>query len=152
MHVWAKASGACMRALRSQRGFVQAIAVVPRAARPGRATPSGPAGSTVACGATNGKLRIWDHHRGKLLKSVDAHGLAVTAVAHAAAPGSAAGVLVTGGADAAVKVWDARTGAPKRTLATHAAAVVDLVVVDADTDRPRVFSAAKDGSLRLSHL
>ena len=58
-----------MRALRSQRGFVQALAVIPkpRSAQ----TPTQP-GSTLACGATNGKVRLWDHHRGKQLRAWEA--------------------------------------------------------------------------------
>ena len=97
------------------------------------------------------QVRLWDHHRGKCLKSVDAHALAVTAVRYASAHGSS--LLVTGGADAHVKLWDARTGAPRRTLATHSAAVVDLVVLEAaEAAGPRVLSASRDGSVRLSHL
>ena len=63
------------------------------------------------------------------------------------------GFLVSGGADAAVKVWDARSGAPRRTLAHHGGAIVDLAVVD-DDDRggSRVFSASKDGTLRVAQL
>ena len=144
VHVWARTSGACMRALRSQRGFVQALAVIPkpRSAQ----TPTQP-GSTLACGATNGKVRLWDHHRGKQLRAWEAHALAVTAVAFTSSKGS--GLLVTGGADGLVKAWDARTGACRaRCLANHSSSVVALAVVDDG----KVFSAAKDGCLRLAHL
>ena len=150
VHVWARASGACMRALRSQRGFVQALAVIPKATR--SSTPTNP-GSTVACGATNGKIRLWDHHRGKQVRAWEAHALAVTAVAFTPCAGS--GLLVTGGADGLVKAWEARTGACRaRCLANHGASVVALAVVDGaeGENRPRVFSAAKDGCLRLKNL
>ena len=48
-----------------------------------------------------------------------------------------------------VKAWDARTGACRaRCLANHSSSVVALAVVDDG----KVFSAAKDGCLRLAHL
>ncbi|EGB07247.1 hypothetical protein AURANDRAFT_3743, partial [Aureococcus anophagefferens] len=101
VHVWAKASGACMRALRSQRGFVQALAVVPKR-RAG-------ASSLVACGGTNGKLRLWDHHKGKCVKAIDAHATSVTCCQFATTQhGAPNGFLVSGGGDGCVKVWDAR--------------------------------------------
>ncbi|KAH8052022.1 protein kinase [Aureococcus anophagefferens] len=125
VHVWAKASGACMRALRSQRGFVQALAVVPKR-RAG-------ASSLVACGGTNGKLRLWDHHKGKCVKAIDAHATSVTCCQFATTQhGAPNGFLVSGGGDGCVKVWDARSMVPRRTLASHGNAV--------------------DGTLRVAHL
>jgi WD40 repeat protein len=146
VHVWAKASGACMRALRSQRGFVQALAVVPKR-RAG-------ASSLVACGGTNGKLRLWDHHKGKCVKAIDAHATSVTCCQFATTQhGAPNGFLVSGGGDGCVKVWDARSMVPRRTLASHGNAVVDVAVVDGDGDvGPRVFSTSKDGTLRVAHL
>ncbi|KAH8075018.1 protein kinase [Aureococcus anophagefferens] len=146
VHVWAKASGACMRALRSQRGFVQALAVVPKR-RAG-------ASSLVACGGTNGKLRLWDHHKGKCVKAIEAHATSVTCCQFATTQhGAPNGFLVSGGGDGCVKVWDARSMVPRRTLASHGNAVVDVAVVDGDSDvGPRVFSTSKDGTLRVAHL
>ena len=81
------------------------------------------------------------------MRAWEAHALAVTAVAFASSKGS--GLLVTGGADGLVKAWDARTGACRaRCLANHSSSVVALAVVDDG----KVFSAAKDGCLRLAHL
>ena len=125
---------------------MQALAVVPKR-RAG-------ASSLVACGGTNGKLRLWDHHKGKCVKAIDAHATSVTCCQFATTQhGAPNGFLVSGGGDGCVKVWDARSMVPRRTLASHCNAVVDGAVVDGDGDvGPRVFSTSKDGTLRVAHL
>ncbi|KAJ8610386.1 hypothetical protein CTAYLR_003895 [Chrysophaeum taylorii] len=146
VHIWSQA-GTCMRTLRSQRGFVQHISVSPLSAS---------APTVVACASTNAKIRVWDHHRGRVLRQLVGHTQAVHCAAWYGDHARDDGLLVSGSADATVRVWRARTGAPKCVLKAHNGAVVDLRVEDVAESpagsRPRVFSASTDGTLRATTL
>lgn len=148
VHVWSRASGTCMRALRSQRGFVHRISV---------SQPSSLHKTTVAaCGSSNdGKIKIWEHHRGRCLRTLVGHTQAVNCLAWVGDHAQDDGILVSGSADSSLRVWRSRSGAPCRVIRAHKAAIVGMHVERTDasaTSRPRAFTVSADGTLRVSTL
>ncbi|KAJ8613494.1 hypothetical protein CTAYLR_002166 [Chrysophaeum taylorii] len=126
VYVWGRTTtGACMRTLRSQRGFVQHIAV----------SPPSSSGSTVV--------------------ALAGHTNAVTRVAWIGDYTRDDGYLISSSADATIRVWKPRTGAVDFTLHRHNAAVVDIYAQDAassSTSRARIISASIDGSVRVASI
>ena len=135
IHIWAT-GGTCVRALRTQRGFVNDIAVQHTSPR-----------ARIAAAGTNGKIRIWDHHQGKCLRNLIGHTHAVNCVKWSG------DVLVSGGTDATVRIWRPQSQmAPlARTLKSHKGPVV-AIHLDDSSPTTSIFSASTDGSLRVTRL
>ncbi|HKI21323.1 MAG TPA: WD40 repeat domain-containing protein, partial [Isosphaeraceae bacterium] len=90
-----------------------------------------PDGSQIACGASNGRIYIWDVAKRKLLHEMvgNESGLPgvrgiVSKLAYAAPR-----KLFTGGGDGAIKEWDTATGNLAATRGQHAANVVGVRVI-----------------------
>ncbi|KAJ1460276.1 WD40-repeat-containing domain protein, partial [Pelagophyceae sp. CCMP2097] len=147
VHVWARQSGALVQALRSQRGFIAALQLLPRnfAGAP----------PLLAAASTNGKIRLWDHHSGKLVRNYAGLQQAATCLAyHSMVHGPDAGWLFAGGADCAVRVWDARTAHATATIDGHLGAITGLHAhpLHGGSRSARIFSASRDGSVRVCDI
>ena len=151
VHLWAKTTGTCVRALRAQRGFVQDIALsvsqshenLKNSKTKQKKTPP-----RIACATTNGKIRIWDHHNAKCLKALVGHTQAVTCVKWVQDDS----LIVSGSSDSTLRLWKPHTGMQLRALKTHTAPVVAIHLEPQTNNTTSLFSASTDGSLRVNRI
>ena len=82
-----------------------------------------PDASTVAVGADDGSVFLYDVKAGKLLRSLDGHiGAPITALAF----NPKGNLLATGGRDSTVQLWNAKNGKKQAVLHGQEQAVLSL--------------------------
>ncbi|QEU96812.1 WD40 repeat domain-containing serine/threonine protein kinase [Streptomyces kanamyceticus] len=74
-----------------------------------------PDGSTLATGAQDKTLRLWDAGAGRSIATLEGHTENVMAVVYS----RDGRTLFTGGFDKTLRSWDVRSGAPKRVITTY---------------------------------
>ena len=74
-----------------------------------------PDGATLASGAWDGTMKLWDVATGEIIATLEGHGGGVQSVSFS--PDGA--TLASGAGDATVKLWDVATGEPIATLEEH---------------------------------
>ena len=79
-----------------------------------------PDGKWMATGGGSGAF-IWDYPTGTMLRRLEAHHSAVTALCF-----SPSGMLLTGGRDAVIRAWEMESGTELRSFAGHIGAIFDL--------------------------
>ena len=101
-----------------------------------------PAGATLACGCSDGAIRLWDVDQERLLRVVLGHDGAITSVAWS----PKGDMLASAGADATVRLWRAADGALLHDMPGHDGAATSVTW---QPDRQRLASAGADGTIRL---
>lgn len=99
-------------------------------------------GSRLVTASSDGKVRVWDTAKARMLQEMPGHDGAVLAVAIS----DDGGTIVSGGEDTTVRVWDARTGRVRNVLRGHHAPVRAIAL---SMIGKHVLSGAQDGELRL---
>ena len=80
-----------------------------------RSVEFSPDGATLASGAWDGTVKLWDVATGEIIATLEGHGGGVQSVSFS--PDGA--TLASGAGDATVKLWDVATGEPIATLEEH---------------------------------
>jgi WD40 repeat protein len=99
-------------------------------------------GLTLASGAEDGTVMVWDVVSGEQLRTLEGHAMAVSGVAFS--PGGA--VMASGSLDQSVILWDVATGERVRTLTDPASPVYGVAL---SPDGARLASGAEDGTVIL---
>ena len=134
--LWKRGSGEFTRSLRQGPN---AKAVTCLGVKQGEGSDGG---SRSISGSADGTIRVWDHNRGKCLKTLAGHSGAVTSAVWSG--GLGAGCVVSGGTDGQVRLWDARGGRCLQWIQAHASSVTKVIC-----DSRFIFSSSRDGSLRV---
>ena len=101
-----------------------------------------PDGSTLASGADDGTVKLWDVATGAMIATLEGHTDGVTSVSFSP-DGS---TLASGADDGTVKLWDVATGAMIATLEGHTDGVTS---VSFSPDGSTLASGADDGTVKL---
>lgn len=101
-------------------------------------------GASLAAGAADGRVRLWDAETRACDATLVGHSSAVTALAF----DETGATLASGGGDGDIVLWDAVAGAGLARLRGHAGPVTGLVFLPGGAG---LASASRDGSLRLWH-
>ncbi|MBI5210412.1 MAG: SUMF1/EgtB/PvdO family nonheme iron enzyme [Elusimicrobia bacterium] len=104
-----------------------------------------PDGSQAISGHEDKTARVWELETGRLLKTLEGHAGAVTAVCFLADRARA----LSASKDGSVRVWDVGTGQCLRTLVGHAGAVNAVCCLPGGR---QAMSAGDDGALKLRDL
>ncbi|MGW1998127.1 WD40 repeat domain-containing protein [Embleya sp. NPDC001921] len=104
-------------------------------------------GTRVACGTSDGLIRLWDPTAGE--ETLVLGGLRSRVSALSALPVDGETVLAAGGPDAAVQLWNPRTGELLRTLSGHGGRVVNGLCPVPFDGCVLLASGGDDGTVRL---
>ncbi|MDR3710559.1 MAG: WD40 repeat domain-containing protein [Capsulimonadaceae bacterium] len=109
--------------------------------RPVKCIAFSPDSASIACGAKDRIVRLFDRATGEQLRQIEGHEGAVNAVSYSADGRE----LASASDDGDVRVWNAQTGESIARLSGHTGAVVDAQI-SADGS---ILSAGEDGTVRL---
>ncbi len=98
-------------------------------------------GSHFLSGCLAGKIRYWERHEHRLLKTLDGHAGAVNAFAVR----RAGTIAFSAGADGTIRQWDLARGEGQRVLEGHEGPVLSLDLCD---DMRVLISGGQDGTVR----
>ncbi|HAB19656.1 MAG TPA: WD40 repeat domain-containing protein [Verrucomicrobiales bacterium] len=104
-----------------------------------------PDGQRIISGSWDKKLKVWDLERGELLRTLEGHSDAVSAVA--LTPDGRR--IISSFADSTLKVWDLESGECLRTLEGHSSRVSAVTVTP---DGRRIISGSEDRTLKVWDL
>jgi WD40 repeat protein len=97
----------------------------------------------LVTGSDDRTLRVWDHHTGREVRTMQGHPGGVSAVA-VSRDGTR---IVSGNSTGMVKLWDAASGRDLGTFADQAEAIIKLVAFSPDGSR--IASSSNTGSIRV---
>ena len=108
-----------------------------------------PEGDRMVTGADDGVARIWDLSTGSLVRSLEGHASAITAVAY----GPDGRHVATASKDRTARVWDTTTGETVQALEGHTAPIYGIayspdgrfVATASDDDDVRIWEVRTDG-------
>ena len=101
-----------------------------------------PDGREVVTASSDGSLKVWDSHAGRLIHTLKGHSDRVCSVAYSADGKS----IFSGCWDGSIKIWDTGTGKETKSIAAHAGSVWSL---SATRDGKWVVSGSADKTVKV---